>query len=48
VDLRGTHAKKKFSARYYLGDKLRAILLCQAAPREVDSARTELRTALGK
>jgi NAD(P)H-nitrite reductase large subunit len=48
VDLRGTHAKKKFSARYYLGDKLRAILLCQAAPREVDSARAELRTALGK
>src|SRR6186713_1940378 len=48
VDLRGTHAKKKFSARYYVGDRLRAILLSQSVPREVDSARTELRTALGK
>src|SRR4051812_10972435 len=28
IDLRGAYAKKKFIARYYLGDKLRAILLC--------------------
>jgi len=48
VDLRGTHAKKKWIARYYQGDRLRALLLCQASPREVESARTELRTALGK
>jgi NAD(P)H-nitrite reductase large subunit len=48
VDLRGTHAKKKFVARYYVGEKLRALLLCDAAPRDVDAARTELRTALGK
>ena len=48
VELRGAHAKKKFSARYYIGEKLRAILLSQSVPREVDSARAELRTALGK
>jgi NADPH-dependent 2,4-dienoyl-CoA reductase/sulfur reductase-like enzyme len=48
VDLQGTHAKKKFVARYYQGDKLRAILLCQQPPREVESAKTQLRHALGK
>ena len=48
VNLRGTYAKKKFVARYYQGDKLRALLLCHAAPREVDAAKVELRTALGK
>ena len=48
VDLRGTYAKKKFVARYYRGEKLRGILLCQQPPREVKSARTQLRHALGK
>ncbi len=48
VDLVGTYAKKKFVARYYQGDKLRGILLCQQPPREVESARTQLRHALGK
>lgn len=48
VDLKGTYAKKKFSARYYQGDRLRAILLCNQTPREIDSARRELRHALGK
>ncbi len=48
VDLRGTYAKKKFSARYYQGDRLRAILLCNQTTREVDSAKTELKNALGK
>jgi len=48
VDLRGTYAKKKFAARYYQGEKLRAILLCQQTPREVESAKTQLRNALGK
>jgi NADPH-dependent 2,4-dienoyl-CoA reductase/sulfur reductase-like enzyme len=48
VDLEGTYAKKKFVARYYQGDKLRGILLCQQPPREVESARTQLRHALGK
>ena len=48
VDLQGTYAKKKFVARYYQGDKLRGILLCHQSPREVESARTQLRHALGK
>jgi NAD(P)H-nitrite reductase large subunit len=48
VDLQGTHAKKKFVARYYQGEKLRGLLLCGASPKETDSAKTELRTALGK
>src|SRR5881296_2182586 len=48
VELHGTYAKKKFVARYYQGEKLRGILLCQQPPREVESARTQLRHALGK
>jgi 3-phenylpropionate/trans-cinnamate dioxygenase ferredoxin reductase subunit len=48
VDLDGTYTKKKFVARYYQGEKLRGILLCQQAQREVDSAKTQLRHALGK
>jgi 3-phenylpropionate/trans-cinnamate dioxygenase ferredoxin reductase subunit len=48
VDLRGTHAKRKFIARYYQGDKLRAILLCNQTDREVEGAKKELRHALGK
>src|SRR6266852_3338065 len=48
VDLRGTHAKKKFVARYYQGEKLRAILLCHQTPREVEAAKTQLRNALAK
>jgi len=48
VDLHGTYAKKKFVARYYQGEKLRGILLCQQPPREVESAKTQLRHALGK
>ena len=48
VELKGTYAKKKFSARYYQGDRLRAILLCNQTPREIDSARKELRHALGR
>ncbi|MBV9617813.1 MAG: NAD(P)/FAD-dependent oxidoreductase [Verrucomicrobia bacterium] len=48
VDLRGTYAKRKFIARYYQGDKLRAVLLCNQADREVESAKKELRHALGK
>ncbi|MEY2487413.1 MAG: 3-phenylpropionate/trans-cinnamate dioxygenase ferredoxin reductase component [Verrucomicrobiota bacterium] len=48
IDLKGTYAKKRFSARYCQGDKLRAILLCNQAPRDVESAKTELRNALGK
>ncbi|MDQ6623390.1 MAG: NAD(P)/FAD-dependent oxidoreductase [Verrucomicrobiota bacterium] len=48
VETRGTHAKKKFVARYYQGDRLRALLLCGGSTREVDAAKTELRNALGK
>jgi hypothetical protein len=48
VELQGTYAKKKFVARYYQGEKLRAVLLCHQPPREVEAARTQLRHALGK
>jgi 3-phenylpropionate/trans-cinnamate dioxygenase ferredoxin reductase subunit len=48
VDLQGTYAKKKFTARYYQGDKLRGILLCQQPPRDVETAKTQLRQAQGK
>ena len=48
IDLDGAYAKKKFTARYYLGDRLRAILLCNESQRDIDSAKTQLRTALGK
>ncbi len=48
IDMRGTHAKKKFVARYCQGDKLRAILLCDASPKEVEHAKSDLRHALGK
>lgn len=48
ITLKGTYAKKKFVARYCQGEKLRAILLCGATPKEVDAAKKDLRTALGK
>jgi 3-phenylpropionate/trans-cinnamate dioxygenase ferredoxin reductase subunit len=48
IDLKGTYAKKKFVVRYFQGEKLRALLLCRATTREVDSAKTELRNALSK
>jgi len=48
VDLQGTYAKKKFVVRYYQGDKLRAILLCQQPPRDVETAKSQLRQAQGK
>ena len=48
IELRGAYAKKKFAVRYYQGDTLRALLLCAANTKEVDAAKTELRTALGK
>src|SRR6202162_6374183 len=41
VILKGAYVKKKFVVRYYQGDKLRALLLCHAATREVESAKTE-------
>ena len=48
VELRGTYAKKKFIARYFQGERLRAILLCNESPREVETAKSQLRAALGK
>src|SRR5512133_255499 len=48
VNLDGTYPKKKFIARYYQGDKLRGILLCQQTQREVDTAKSQLRQAQGK
>ena len=48
VDVQGTYAKKKFTARCYQGDKLRAILLCGQAPRDVETAKTQLRQVQGK
>lgn len=48
VALSGTYAKKKFVARYYQGEKLRALLLSQATQRETEAARTELRNAVAK
>lgn len=48
VDLRGAYAKRKFIARYFLGDRLRAILLCQEGAKEVEAAKNQLRAALGK
>jgi NADPH-dependent 2,4-dienoyl-CoA reductase/sulfur reductase-like enzyme len=48
VDLQGSYAKKKFVARYYQGEKLRSVLLCHQPPREIESAKTQLRHALGK
>ena len=48
VNLTGSYAKKKFVARYYQGERLRALLLCHAAPREVESAKAELRNSMGK
>jgi 3-phenylpropionate/trans-cinnamate dioxygenase ferredoxin reductase component len=48
LDLYGTYPKRKFTARYYQGDKLRAILLCQQPPRDVETAKTQLRQAQGK
>jgi NADPH-dependent 2,4-dienoyl-CoA reductase/sulfur reductase-like enzyme len=48
VDLRGAYQKKKFIARYYQSDKLRAILLCNQTEREIESSKKELLRALGK
>jgi NADPH-dependent 2,4-dienoyl-CoA reductase/sulfur reductase-like enzyme len=48
IEFDGAYARKKFVARYYQGDKLRALLLCQQPPREVEAAKRELRRALEK
>jgi 3-phenylpropionate/trans-cinnamate dioxygenase ferredoxin reductase subunit len=48
VELAGTHAKKKWRARYFLGEKLRGILLSGATAKEIEGAKAELKGALGK
>ncbi len=48
IEMKGTHAKKKFIAKYFVGDKLRGLLLCHEPEREVVAAKAELRAALGK
>jgi 3-phenylpropionate/trans-cinnamate dioxygenase ferredoxin reductase subunit len=48
VNLDGTYSKKKFVARYYQGERLRGILLCNKTPHDVDLAKHELRRSLGK
>src|SRR6201982_3773562 len=48
LNVQGAYAKKKFIARYYQGDKLRAVLLCNQSDKEVESAKTQLRNALAK
>ena len=41
-------AKKKWSARYLHGERMRGILLCGATAKEIEKAKAELRGALGK
>jgi 3-phenylpropionate/trans-cinnamate dioxygenase ferredoxin reductase component len=48
IDLSGTYAKKRFILRYFQGEKLRAILLCNHNAHDVESATRQLRHALGK
>jgi 3-phenylpropionate/trans-cinnamate dioxygenase ferredoxin reductase subunit len=48
IDMSGTYAKKKFVGRYYQGDKLRGILLCNHGQHDVDAAKKQLRHTLGK
>src|ERR1700719_1734201 len=48
IDSTGTYAKKKFALKYYQGDKLRGILLCNPTTHDVELATRQLRHALGK
>jgi 3-phenylpropionate/trans-cinnamate dioxygenase ferredoxin reductase subunit len=48
VELNGSHGKKRFTAKYYQGERLRGLLLCNQTPKDVEVARAELRTTLGK
>ena len=48
VEMTGTHAKKKFTARYFQGDRLRGILVSGGTPKEIESAKAEVREKLGK
>src|SRR5438045_9408382 len=48
VELTGTHGKKKFTARYYQGDRLRGILISSGTLKQIDSAKSDLKRAMGK
>ena len=48
VELTGTHAKKKFSARYFQGERLRGILLSGGTGKEIERAKVELKGTLGR
>jgi 3-phenylpropionate/trans-cinnamate dioxygenase ferredoxin reductase subunit len=48
VELTGVHAKKKWSARYLQGERLRGILLSCATPKDIEGAKAGLKGALGK
>jgi NADPH-dependent 2,4-dienoyl-CoA reductase/sulfur reductase-like enzyme len=48
VDCTSTYAKKKFVLRYFQGEKLRGILLCNSTPHDAENATRQLRHALGK
>jgi len=48
VQLSGSYAKGRFAVRYFQGEKLRGILLCHHNAADVESAKAELRQALGR
>ena len=45
VKLEGDRKKKNFIARYYMGNKLRGIVLCNQAGEKTKAAKEEIRTA---
>ncbi|HEY8651323.1 MAG TPA: FAD/NAD(P)-binding oxidoreductase, partial [Chthoniobacterales bacterium] len=48
TELHGAYTKGKFVLRYYQGDRLRGIVLCHHGAHEVETAKKQLRAALGK
>jgi NADPH-dependent 2,4-dienoyl-CoA reductase/sulfur reductase-like enzyme len=48
VELHGAYSKKKFSLRYYQGERLRAVVLCHQPPAAIAAAKAELRVPTGK
>ncbi len=45
VKLEGDRKKKNFIARYYMGNKLRGVVLCNQAPDKAKAAKEEIRAA---
>ena len=48
TQLTGAYAKGRFALRYFQGEKLRGVVLCNHNASEVTAAKKELREALGK